>query len=208
LKSDEGWEDVEPEEVLEPVVSLLDDQIFSDVSSMLLHCKDKYNFDFLQIRNEFALDFYGTIRLVNYIRSEVKAGRAVTPSLPKEVLEDDRYLKPVLEDDALLFNLDDLPDVVPLDEVNTFGIVAADRSTELLGRVLELEQELRKTQSQFSNYKVAVQQTLDRRWSDEVGTVASRGAGEKTDYDSSYFSSYAYNGMYYLLFASHLSNCP
>jgi type I protein arginine methyltransferase len=203
LKSDEGWEDVEPDQVSEQIVSLLDDQIFPDVSSMLLHCKEKYNFDFIQVRDGFSLGFYGSIKLVNYIRSEIKAGRQITSDFPKEVLDGDRYLKPVLEDDALLFSLDDLPGAV----TNARDDAASASRSEEPDRVAELEQELRKTQTHFSNYKVAVQQILDRQWNDEPGGAVSGEPEEAgTDKDFHYFNSYAYNGMYCLAFISYCSN--
>ena len=51
LRDDEGWEDAEPEEEEEQnFISLLDDEVFHDINSMLEHCKVKHNFDFLEIR--------------------------------------------------------------------------------------------------------------------------------------------------------------
>jgi hypothetical protein len=87
MRDDEGWDDVEPEEEeLQNIISLLDDELFHDIKSMLEHCKVKYNFDFLNIRqkvtyesfvtfsalsNVFSSDFYDNVKLVNYIRSQV-----------------------------------------------------------------------------------------------------------------------------------------
>lgn len=68
----EGWNDVdeagEEEETLD-IVSLLDDKVFPDAASMLTHCKDKYGFDFVATRDRLGLDFYGSIKLVNYSES-------------------------------------------------------------------------------------------------------------------------------------------
>lgn len=65
----EGWDDVDEagdnEESLE-IVSLLDDKVFPDAASMLSHCKDTFNFDFVATRDRLGLDFYGSIKLVNY----------------------------------------------------------------------------------------------------------------------------------------------
>jgi type I protein arginine methyltransferase len=201
LKDDEGWEDVEPEEEQEKIVSLLDNEVFPDVASMLAHCKENYNFDFLKIRDNFALDFYGCIRLVNYIRSEIKSRRSVSSNISLTDFEAEEFLKPVLEDDALLFNLDDLPEIVV--EQRNAGLLdytGADGSTKLLTRIAELEEELRKTQSQFSNYKITVMQTLDERWKESsIGADSNTSNGAvregKRDDDSHYFSSYSYNGM-------------
>ena len=50
LKGDEGWEDAEDDFVEEHFISLLDDEVFPDIKSMLEHCKTKHNFDFLELR--------------------------------------------------------------------------------------------------------------------------------------------------------------
>jgi protein arginine N-methyltransferase 3 len=48
------------------VISLLDDRVFPDAMSMISYCKEKYNLDFLGIRNRLCLDFHGTVRLINF----------------------------------------------------------------------------------------------------------------------------------------------
>lgn len=66
-EDDEGWDDVEQdEEETQQVISLLDDKVFPDVLPMLAHCKEKYNFDFLAVRQKLQLDFHGCVKLVNY----------------------------------------------------------------------------------------------------------------------------------------------
>lgn len=69
--SSEGsdWEDAEPEEE-ETVtfISLLDDSVFPSLDSMLQHCRDAHNFDFLAVRRRLGLDFFGTVKLVNFGR--------------------------------------------------------------------------------------------------------------------------------------------
>lgn len=65
----EGWNDVdEADDEVESleVVSLLDDKVFPDAVSMLAHCRDQHNFDFVATRDRLALNFYGSIKLVNY----------------------------------------------------------------------------------------------------------------------------------------------
>lgn len=186
LKKDEGWEDLEPEEEeFLQIQSLLDDRKFSDVPSMLDYCKNQYNFDFLAIRDNLSLDFYALIKLVNFIRSEVKGGSSVPATISKSDFEDDKYLQPVLEEDQLLFSLDDLPET------------KGSKEDELVSRIAELEEELRKTQSQFSEYRNTVKQTLEARWDDKTssGTASGPVTEEKRDDDSHYFSSYSYNGM-------------
>ncbi|RMZ23360.1 hypothetical protein D0859_12601 [Hortaea werneckii] len=89
-----GWEDVEEENEELQVKSLLDEQIFSSVRAMVEH----------------FLDFYSTLRLINYIRSEVASGNTKPDCSSPQAWMDDKYMQPVLEDDALLYSIDDLAD--------------------------------------------------------------------------------------------------
>lgn len=68
-ESDSGWVDTHSDhEEQPPVVSLLDNEVFPDVLSMLTYCREKYSFDFLGVRQELGLDddFHGTVKLINY----------------------------------------------------------------------------------------------------------------------------------------------
>lgn len=55
-----------------------------------------------------ALDFLELIKLVNYIRAEANRGINKPNVSHKRFFEDEQYLQPVLEDDALLYSLDEL----------------------------------------------------------------------------------------------------
>ncbi|KAF2480148.1 hypothetical protein BDY17DRAFT_303309, partial [Neohortaea acidophila] len=109
-----GWEDVEPGNDIETTSykCLICPENFDDAGKMLDHCRSEHSFDFLEIRRLHALDFYSTIKLVNYIRSAVADGKP--PDVPDladpAVWADDRFMKPVLEDDALLYSLDEVVD--------------------------------------------------------------------------------------------------
>lgn len=197
LKDDEGWEDAEPDEEETQFISLLDDEVFTDIMSMLNHCKENHNFDFLEVRQRLGLDFYGNIKLVNYIRSQVHSGQKVTSDVSKAEFDDEKYLKPLLEDDALLFNLDELPDVVESSSGSLDKGKGVERdSGELVTRVSELEEELRMMQVQFDNYRATVKETLDERWNSKDNSGSSGAEKEeKRDDDSHYFSSYSYNGQ-------------
>ena len=109
-----GWEDVDPSTDVEAlsVKCLICEEIFNHAGVMLDHCRSEHSFDFLEIRRLHGLDFYSTIRLVNYIRLAVKDGRPPdVPDLADPALwSDERFLQPVLQEDALLFSLDELVD--------------------------------------------------------------------------------------------------
>lgn len=114
----------------------------------------------------------------------------------KSVFEDDKYLRPVLDDDALLYSLDDVfedeASLVPRDEV------------------AELKEQLANLQAQFAAYREEVQSTMLKqleisepaeRLSDAgpVPSVAGRQHGTSGDHtaeDKEYFKAYSYNSIH------------
>ena len=55
LSKDEGWEDVEPEDESEPVVSLFSEKVFPDVRSMINDCKENFHFDLVKVQKELGV---------------------------------------------------------------------------------------------------------------------------------------------------------
>lgn len=137
------------------------------------------------------LDFLDTIKLVNYIRSQVKAGNMTPDVSSKAKFDDEAYLKPVLEDDALLYSLGD---VLEEDESEVPGGAAEKR-------VLELQEDLERLQTQFSEYRLAVQKSMDEQLSKEDEGLSSppsappKSTNRIEAAESDYFTSYSYNGM-------------
>lgn len=147
------------------------------------------------------------IKLVNFIRSEIQSGN-LTPDLSsKSAVEDDRYLQPVLEDDALLYSLEEVigvieDEVLPAANVNGKELPSGERGAGAVNRVIELEREIQRIQHEFSEYRETVNKTLEDRWNsthdaDKSTNGAEESGNEKQlrqDDDSHYFSSYSTNG--------------
>ncbi|KAK7755064.1 Ribosomal protein arginine N-methyltransferase rmt3 [Diatrype stigma] len=201
-EDEEGWDDVEPEDgdedAREEVISLLDDRVFPDVAAMLAHCRDQHGFDFLAVRQRLQLDFHGSVKLVNFVRQRVHEGLPVTgEDITLADIDHDQYLKPVLDDDAVILGLFDLPEVVPSTTTTTTtatsdaagssagGANGASDNTplvnDLLARNAELREELARAAAQFDSYRAAVQQTLDQRWGDVVDADADAEAVAKAE---------------------------
>ena len=101
--------------------------------------------------------------------------------------------------------LDDLPEPsAPVKETKQSDVSPED----LIKRNSELQSELEALAKQFSNYRLAVQQTLDTRWGEDEAESSTKAPGAppkaqdssdagKTgnDYSESYFASYARNGI-------------
>ncbi|KAI1780268.1 S-adenosyl-L-methionine-dependent methyltransferase [Hypoxylon cercidicola] len=196
---EEGWSDAgeDDEEETPEVISLLDDRVFPDVLSMLAHCREKHSFDFLGIRQRLQLDFHGCVKLVNFIRQRVHEGLPVTEDLSWCDIDHEQYLKPVLDDDAVILGLFDLPELKPAGADMAQGGGDTVLVDDLLKRNTELQEELVRVKAQFDSYRVAVQQTLDERWGDvdqaeaEASSKKGKEVEKKEDSSKSYWESYA-----------------
>ncbi len=81
------------------------DASFPSASACIQDAKDKHGFDLMALASKLRLDCFGAIRMVNFLRS--KEGRAADPKelmalTSAKLWADDKYMKPVLEDDPLL----------------------------------------------------------------------------------------------------------
>lgn len=99
-------------------------------------------------------------------------------------MRDDRYLRPILEDDALLFGLGD-------EEEEECTKEGAKGLTEDQKRIHELEERLKKLELVHSEYREAVNRSLEMRLGEDRGDKK-----EGIEDDSHYFESYSGNGKY------------
>ncbi|KAF5019662.1 hypothetical protein F66182_8324 [Fusarium sp. NRRL 66182] len=180
--SDEGeWLDLESDEESIPITSFFGTQTFPTVAAMLEDSSQNHKFDFAGCVQNLQLDFHGAVKLVNFVRDHVKNGSPLPKDITAKDLEDDKYLRPVLENDALIFSLDEVLETITNDQAK------GSSDENLAARNRELEEELERVQNQFANYRLTVQQTLDKRWGDDTETAAT----EKKDDSAYYFESYA-----------------
>ncbi|KAE9975347.1 hypothetical protein BLS_002660 [Venturia inaequalis] len=199
LREDEGWEDAEPDNEELSFVSFFDDAVFQDAISMLEYTKEKYQFDFVSTQKEHGLDFLSSIKLVNYIRQQTKDGNTKLDIKSAAEFNDDKYLQPVLEDDALLFSLDDISPSTQQGDNILATSEAADANPSPEAKIAHLERQLQNVQSQYKEYRHQVEETLEKRWTDESTGNSSTSADAqsgKPDYDGNYFDSYSYNDIH------------
>ncbi|XP_074566171.1 putative protein arginine N-methyltransferase 3 isoform X2 [Curcuma longa] len=121
----EQWDDwqSEKEESSADFLCLFCSSRFGSVEALFDHCRCKHFFDFYGIVREWSLDFYGSFKLINYVRSQASENKCwccglkfqcnrdlqnhlhPASSFAKDGIflwEDDHYLKPFMEDDPLL----------------------------------------------------------------------------------------------------------
>lgn len=105
---------------------------------------------------------------------------------------------PVLPEDALIMCLDDLPssDATQDKGKASESTAATDAATS---KEATLQEQLEDVTRQFANYRLAVEQTLDKRWhaedDDSSSTSSEADKVEKEDSSQSYWEGYANHGM-------------
>nr|CRX79081.1 hypothetical protein ls5930a1_00124 [Leucosporidium scottii] len=98
----ETWDDWTEEPV--EAKSLFDDSTHPSPQQALLHDKQTHGVDLLLLAS--TLDFFERVRLINWIRATKPDPKSlVRLDRSSAFLEDDAFLKPVVEDDALLRGL-------------------------------------------------------------------------------------------------------
>lgn len=137
------------------------------------------------------------------VRQRVHEGKEVSSAVSAVDLADEGLLKPVLDDDALILCLDDLPETTSTAETKgEKGTAETPQVETLLRKNAELQAELEQLTKQFTNYRLAVQKTLDERWQadEEPPDASAKAAVEdkkpKKDDSEYYFESYAHNDIH------------
>lgn len=116
-------------------------------------------------------------------------------SISADDIQDEGLLQPVIEDDGLIIELDEVLAECSAAEP-TPGVSEGD---DVLSKNRQLEAELANLRDQFANYRLTVEETLNRRW----GYDPNQQAPDETDVDkpskstidSGYWESYAGRGM-------------
>ncbi|KAI9807739.1 MAG: hypothetical protein M1826_004471 [Phylliscum demangeonii] len=206
---DEEGEEGEEGEEEQQVHCLFGDGVFPTLQSMLDHSLQAHQWDIPKICRQLGLDFYGVVNFVNYVRSEIRAGKTTVDIPSPEAFQDDKYLQPILADDVVLMSIDEILENGNRDGLERAPLQGTDvhDARMLQSRVAELEEDLQRAQSQFSGYRAAVKEVLDDRLEAQVASLQSLsfvdGSNEPsaeaakkqesgTDNDASYFGSYNY----------------
>ncbi|KAF8475696.1 S-adenosyl-L-methionine-dependent methyltransferase [Kalaharituber pfeilii] len=217
LSDDEGWESADQADQEDDSLAqcLLCPQIFPSATLVLEHCHEEHNFDLKNVRKKFDLDFYATIKLINYIRYRVVKAedsssdvvQDVSQDTIRSILEDEKYLQPILEDDPLLYGFED-----DGDEIEAEAATGDDMPPGK--RIKALEEQLERQRSEFEEYKEMVRRNfaeilkeriesatvVGESSKEDVKTVGAAGptvnAEATRDDDTHYFSSYAGNDIH------------
>lgn len=148
------------EEQNDPVRCLFCEQISPTMTVAIRHAKEVHGFDLGEVRRRFQLDEYSYIKMINYIRRE-GVDAEVFRSGTSAFWTDDKYLKPVENETWLMFDLDELDEILlngngvgggggPRDNGNDVGdtmTLTTDQYRKLQGIINELTAQLREKEN-------------------------------------------------------------
>uniref|UniRef100_H3AWQ8 type I protein arginine methyltransferase n=1 Tax=Latimeria chalumnae TaxID=7897 RepID=H3AWQ8_LATCH len=101
-EDDAAWEDEDPDQHREEVQCLFCDRLSKTAEDIFSHCKLEHQFDLAVIVRNYGLDFYGYIKLINFIRTTKSTPEYFKSTLSSHPWQSDEYMKPSLKDDPLL----------------------------------------------------------------------------------------------------------
>ncbi|KAF3312494.1 hypothetical protein TWF173_007104 [Orbilia oligospora] len=196
-----GWEDqneLDDQDETTPIQCVLCDLKFDGgVADVWAHCNKEHSFDWQATSKKLNLDFYDKIKLINFIR---KNPTTDLKSITKESFASEENLIPVLENDPLLFEIDDDGEEDGGVAVDTSAPLSIDVSDPAAATALiqTLTQQLQELETNFTKYKGAVAEDYLKRV-EESNVVykkpEARPEGKRDD-DTHYFNSYSGNDIH------------
>ncbi|KAL9638969.1 MAG: hypothetical protein Q9204_001296 [Flavoplaca sp. TL-2023a] len=211
LDDEDEWKDVESEDFGTSFVSFGGKNQCADLKDFLQDAKANHGVDLLGLRNRHGmvrmhrvcipgkrLETYGMIKLINFIREQVSQGLFRPDVSPETFLEGDRYMKPFLEDDALLYSIDDILDLDPQTIQSSANKSKQKLSDGDIQELLKQNDQLREQVKYYRNaYQEAYLENLDlkeRRGSEPREHDCNGQQAKEKDHDTHYFSSYDHSG--------------
>ncbi|XP_010562008.1 PREDICTED: protein arginine N-methyltransferase 3 isoform X3 [Haliaeetus leucocephalus] len=198
---EEAWEEEEEEEGAAEGLRtrcLFCDRLFSSAEGVFSHCKAEHQFNVCDVIKKHGLDFYGYIKLINFVRLKKPTGAYLSCLNSPLPWEGEEYLKPELEDDLLLqFDIEDLCEPVNVLPSNGLSdtLVLLEQLKRAEHRARLAEAALARAQDDLQKMKQFAQ---DFVMNADVGSSSSSSAiaDLHEDEDGVYFSSYGHYGIH------------
>ncbi|XP_060015505.1 protein arginine N-methyltransferase 3 isoform X4 [Lagenorhynchus albirostris] len=199
-----SWEDAEDADLphdKQQTPCLFCDRLFTSAEETFSHCKSEHQFNIDNMVHKHGLEFYGYIKLINFIRLKNPPVEYMNSIYNPVPWEKEEYLKPVLEDDLLLqFDVEDLYEPVSVPFSYPSGLrentSVVEKLKHMEARALSAEAALAGAREDLQRMKQFAQ---DFVMNADVRTCSSSTtaiADLQEDEDGVYFSSYGHYGIH------------
>uniref|UniRef100_A0A7N9D1L4 Protein HTATIP2 n=1 Tax=Macaca fascicularis TaxID=9541 RepID=A0A7N9D1L4_MACFA len=175
--------------------------LFTSAEETFSHCKSEHQFNIDSMVHKHGLEFYGYIKLINFIRLKNPTVEYMNSIYNPVPWEKEEYLKPVLEDDLLLqFDVEDLyePVSVPFSYPNGLSenTSIVEKLKHMEARALSAEAELARAREDLQKMKQFAQDFVMNADVRTCSSSTSIIADLQEDEDGVYFSSYGHYGIH------------
>lgn len=204
---EEEWREMETSD--STVTCLFCTNILPNIEEALSHCEKKHKFNLKALKTKFNMDCYSYIKLINFIKVN-KPNSEVIAKTDKILWADEKYLKPVDNDDWLMFDFDSLddqsssPTTYHANVENGLVTLSQGHFTELQRTIQSLTEQLKDSQAHL---QMAKEDMEKMRGSMKVLVDGGTGDGDSIvvncvskvalEDDEGYFNSYAHFGIHY-----------
>uniref|UniRef100_G3RV33 type I protein arginine methyltransferase n=1 Tax=Gorilla gorilla gorilla TaxID=9595 RepID=G3RV33_GORGO len=176
-------------------------RLFTSAEETFSHCKSEHQFNIDSVVHKHGLEFYGYIKLINFIRLKNPTVEYMNSIYNPVPWEKEEYLKPVLEDDLLLqFDVEDLyePVSVPFSYPNRLSenTSVVEKLKHMEARALSAEAALARAREDLQKMKQFAQDFVMHTDVRTCSSSTSVIADLQEDEDGVYFSSYGHYGIH------------
>uniref|UniRef100_T1IQ17 type I protein arginine methyltransferase n=1 Tax=Strigamia maritima TaxID=126957 RepID=T1IQ17_STRMM len=198
--NEEEWEEQLDETYISPTSKcIFCDKEFKSADLIFIHCKNEHSFDIHKIKKKFALDCFGYIRLINFIRLKKPTINEINAATSLELWEDEKFMQPALTEDLLLtFDIESCESENEENEENDEDVILSrSEHNDLIKRIKSTETKALDTQDQLNialtnvdKLKVLAQRYFltEENIEDQKCVLAE---------DQSYFTGYSHFGIHH-----------
>lgn len=206
IEEDE-WEEMETSNNM--VTCLFCPNNLPGVDEALSHCENDHKFNIRALKLKFNMDCYSFIRLINFIKVN-KPTSEVIMKTDKSLWEDEKYLKPVDNDDWLMYDFESLeekpssPTTYHANVENGLVTLSQGHFTELQRTIQTLTEQVKIGQAHLQMAKEdmetmrgSMKVLVDGGTTNCDSVVVNCVSKVALEDDEGYFNSYAHFGIHY-----------
>ncbi|CAH0405096.1 unnamed protein product [Chilo suppressalis] len=209
---DDDWQEMETSNTL--VTCLFCTDVFPSVDAGFNHCEIVHHLNLSNLKIKLNMDCYSYIKMINYIKTHKPKPEDII-SLTESPWEDEQYLKPVENDEWLMFDFESLtekpnsPKTYHANVENGLVTLSQTHFIELQRTIQTLTAQINESQMHLEMAKEDIRKMQDSMKSIVDGGHSNSNGDEKSKYvvncvskvaledDEGYFNTYAHFGIHY-----------
>lgn len=204
---EDDWQEMETSSTM--VTCLFCPNILSSVEEGFAHCEAEHNFSLNTLKLKFNMDCYSYIKMINYIKAN-KPNPNVLLEANEPLWVDDKYLKPIENDDWLMYDFESLtekpssPKTYHANVENGLVTLSQAHFNELQRTIQTLTDQLSESQTHLQMAKEdinkmqeSMKNIVDGSKLNKEEVLVNCVSSVPLESDEGYFNTYAHFGIHY-----------